>query len=585
MMRKRRCKCYLRLVFGCCLALVYIQFQLLPLTGSHRLERLAAMATGDDFMQPINWGNLCADNQTVLKKLPVQTDKLNRFVWKDILGSDVMSILGHPYFPYFASDVHSLSNTSLIKMNSEQNYAQWIIGYIHADKTGVFRFAIASDDSSELRVSTDENPMNARVVAAVGDGAVAGSTLPGDFLKYADQMSGQLYLTKCNRYYFEIIHKQGRGDSFVQVHWKRPGSLMYQPISNEFFSSFAPIADMQTLMNNDVLNDLLDMRREDRIKRHYDASSDYTRKHRLGGALTRELLLKCKNRDSEVLIRDQKKTRKGARVNRVFYAAVGSSSVIDRGEGALAEDAAKEVVSSYLVQLEASHPGKYSLVSITSVESKTDEFQGDRYFIDAIIKALDSEALYRIAEYVYQPYSDPQLYMYTRTRERNIHITVLVYESDKTRQVERDVRYYLDKSQLSQVTSVLRGQGTGTSFEALRSVSTSSRPGEILLVTDNKLQLPFDIFDQTRKHCIMGSAAFSPIAFYLEQGAHARAPVGSWGDLGYDLFAIFKDDWDRIHSNAKRRTGKESELMELILSSDIDVERVMLLGLYKFHDS
>ena len=37
------------------------------------------------------------------------------------------------------------------------HYGQKIFGYLHPQSNGLYRFAIASDDTSELWISTDEN--------------------------------------------------------------------------------------------------------------------------------------------------------------------------------------------------------------------------------------------------------------------------------------------------------------------------------------------------------------------------------------------------------------------------------------------
>uniref|UniRef100_A0A672Q3E9 Hexosyltransferase n=1 Tax=Sinocyclocheilus grahami TaxID=75366 RepID=A0A672Q3E9_SINGR len=82
---------------------------------------------------------------------------------------------------------------------------------------GDFLFAVASDDNSEFWLSEDENPDNLKLRAYVGKTGREW-TAPGEYGKYASQISDLIPLQKNNKYFFELIHKQNdQGTDHVEV--------------------------------------------------------------------------------------------------------------------------------------------------------------------------------------------------------------------------------------------------------------------------------------------------------------------------------------------------------------------------------
>ena len=59
-----------------------------------------------------------------------------------------------------------------------------------------------------------------------------------DYTKYTSQRSAEIELTAGNRYYFEIIHKEGYGGDHFSVAWEGPG-FTREIISGQNIASFA----------------------------------------------------------------------------------------------------------------------------------------------------------------------------------------------------------------------------------------------------------------------------------------------------------------------------------------------------------
>jgi regulation of enolase protein 1 (concanavalin A-like superfamily) len=104
-------------------------------------------------------------------------------------------------------------------------YGQRLRTYIVPPTTGAYTFWIASDDNSELFVSTDENPANKQVVAWVSSWTPA-----EDYTAEANQQSAPISLTAGHRYYVEAIMQQGTGGDNLSAQWQLPNGTVESPI-------------------------------------------------------------------------------------------------------------------------------------------------------------------------------------------------------------------------------------------------------------------------------------------------------------------------------------------------------------------
>ena len=72
-----------------------------------------------------------------------------------------------PFYPSYPSEmlVHDISEFQIEDNKTE--YGQTRAGFLNPARGGSYRFAIASDDSSELWLSPSENPDEKKLIASV----------------------------------------------------------------------------------------------------------------------------------------------------------------------------------------------------------------------------------------------------------------------------------------------------------------------------------------------------------------------------------------------------------------------------------
>jgi hypothetical protein len=104
--------------------------------------------------------------------------------------------------------------------NSGEYYLARMRGFLHPPVTGKYTFWIASDDGSELWLSRNDSPSQARKIASLGVGRW---TEPGQWTRHASQQSVAVQLQAGRSYYIEALHMQNIGKDCLAVAWRGPG--------------------------------------------------------------------------------------------------------------------------------------------------------------------------------------------------------------------------------------------------------------------------------------------------------------------------------------------------------------------------
>jgi ELWxxDGT repeat protein len=148
------------------------------------------------------------------------TGTIVREIWTGISGTSVSSI------PVNSQPNARVTLTSFATPNYYGNdYGSRIRGYLCAPATGSYKFYISSDDNSELWLSDNDDPATKKRIAYV-----TGATAVNQWDKYISQTSGYVYLVQGQRYYIEVLHKEGGGADHVEVGWLLPQGTLERPI-------------------------------------------------------------------------------------------------------------------------------------------------------------------------------------------------------------------------------------------------------------------------------------------------------------------------------------------------------------------
>ncbi|HEU5148229.1 MAG TPA: PA14 domain-containing protein, partial [Chryseosolibacter sp.] len=159
--------------------------------------------------------------------------KLSVETWNSVTGTHVSSIP-------LNTEPSSTSEISIFETpkNIGDNYGSRVRGYVIPPTTGNYTFWIASDDRSELWLSTDDTPANKRRIAYV-----AGWTTSRQWDKYAPQQSAPVSLVAGRKYYVEALLKEGTGGDHLAVGWQLPNGTLERPIPGERLMSFSGSID------------------------------------------------------------------------------------------------------------------------------------------------------------------------------------------------------------------------------------------------------------------------------------------------------------------------------------------------------
>ncbi|HEX3757160.1 MAG TPA: cellulase family glycosylhydrolase [Kofleriaceae bacterium] len=145
------------------------------------------------------------------------TGTILREFWLNAAGSTTADLIANANFPNNPSGSSQLT-TLEGPTNFADAYGTRIRGYIHPPVSGAYTFWLASDDGGDLFLSTSTDPANATRIAFVDSW-----TNPREYTKLASQQSVAINLVAGQKYYIEVLQKEGGGGDNVSVAWQGPG--------------------------------------------------------------------------------------------------------------------------------------------------------------------------------------------------------------------------------------------------------------------------------------------------------------------------------------------------------------------------
>ena len=212
----------------------YIEALLKEATGGDHLA-VGWQLPGGVLERPIGGDRLIPFNSGASSEPAPTTGTIEAEVWTGISGRSISSVP-------VDSPPNSVSEITLFETPKDigDNYASRVRGYVHAPTTGTYTFWIASDDSGELWLSSDETPDNKVRIAYV-----SGWTYSRQWDKYTPQRSASISLVGGRKYYIEALLKEAAGGDHLAVGWQLPGGVLERPIPGSRLSKLSAATTLQ----------------------------------------------------------------------------------------------------------------------------------------------------------------------------------------------------------------------------------------------------------------------------------------------------------------------------------------------------
>ncbi|XP_065670344.1 beta-1,4-N-acetylgalactosaminyltransferase 3 isoform X3 [Hydra vulgaris] len=369
-------------------------------------------------------------------------NSVNIHYWDNICGYAVEDLKNHPMFPY--SPFRQDTTDSLHLKLTESQFGARIFGYIHPPFDGFYAFAISSDDCSEFWLSSDEDPLNLKLLAEVGGISGMEWSYENQFDKYPGQVSIEVQLYAEKKYFFDVLWKQERARGHVQVVWKKPINIRFKSIERIYLSQY----DSKNYIENKIYypdylkNDLklpnLPSHRkmynknpsERKTVYHRDSAEFLSLSHITFNDVS-DVLITCTYSPSWIIEANSEKAKNLGKYEGVhlphYYnistrifprdqtwdhssECIGESLKLMHCQGNEVENevSAQWPVNKYMVALSIKFPNRFKLHTIVNIENAHDVY-GDRYLIELALEDFHESKISRLSVYVFRSFNSNEL--------------------------------------------------------------------------------------------------------------------------------------------------------------------------------
>lgn len=550
---------------------------------------------------------------------------LNHHMWENVCNFHVESLREFILYPQTPSKRRFLFSSSTKLNESRNNFGERIFGFIVPPSSGEYQFLISSSWNSELWLSFDEKSENLRRIAYFSSSPENPRRSEKDnVLSFPTQISSTIFLNKDVYYLIDLIHQHQSGKAHLKIAWRFPNATVYTAITSKY---------LRAKMNDSHVTD--DAVRLDDYKEQPKQSHDMIMPY-INSKEIQDVLPTCVYQPSYLVKRKLIRFEGARDKSNTHFASVyppdatnSSLPLLENediwwrenavGNSVTNEDVANSVVSLFMEALEAGFPHVYKLRKIISIQHVPDPNRGDRFLLELMLTdgrtggdVVFSEYLYKLLENntlcypegfgwnkqvtvnVIVPVKNAgrwALYfirniaeIVRQTQDLNVHVIIIDYESN-----DINIEATLERSSLRSFT-VVKMPAKERFQRALalqRGAQTVTDPHSIIFLSDLHLKIPPKLITTIPKHCVEGKMAFAPVVKRLRCGYYPDLPLGYWETLGFGLLAIYKSDFDRVGGmNIKEFTewgGEDWELLDRILMSGLEVERLKIPDFYHFY--
>jgi hypothetical protein len=179
---------------------------------------IEAAATPEVIIKSSNTSNITVSNGISTGRCITDDGNLLRETWYDMPGKTIKTLTDSPLYPSNANSADYLAAYQSSKLDTGDDYAERVRGYIIPTTSGKYTFYITGDDEVELYLSTTDSTAEKALIASV-----KGWTFEEEIDKYKSQQSQTITLEAGKRYYTELLHKEGDFLDHFAVYWTGPG--------------------------------------------------------------------------------------------------------------------------------------------------------------------------------------------------------------------------------------------------------------------------------------------------------------------------------------------------------------------------